>query len=344
MMRYQPLALAMILSAGTALAQQAPEPNAQSAPASAPAAASVLAPAIAAPAAVGLPALPATPVAPAPTPAAAPDAASANKAPALAPEAALATASPPPADKVFSYGTAKNSLLFTGSQIEGMKKALGAYENLSNTMGNPENPDEAVILAPEKKVGEPPDYPVFYLSSILYHSPTDWTVWLDRTRITPANNNGELTVTQVTPDRVWFHWAPPYIDAIAARSSGNNFADAHKVSNRFTDPDTTKYTHGANAVEFSLKPNQSFVAGYFHTFEGKLPSPKVPGAATATPVAGDENGQSMSPQDAATINGLMGSPPSAADPMGMDRANMQQLIQNQSKVTPKTVSPTSVNP
>ena len=322
------LPVTILLLATSALAQQAALP---------------LAPTATTPAPAGLPALPAAAPATAPSPAAAPLAKPNDSAAAVPALPALAGTTTPDPGQNFSFGTAKNSLLFTPAQIEGMKKSLTAYESLSHEVGDANPDDTAVVLAPQKKIGEPSDYPVFYLSSILYHSPTDWTVWLDRTRITPATNSGELIVTQVAADHASFRWTPPYIDAIAARYSGNTFADAHRVANRFTDPDTTKYAHGNTSVEFTLRPNQSFVSAYFHTFEGKLASPKVPGAATADAAAdaGGAAGSNMSAQDAATINNLMGA--QGPDPLGADRANMQQLIDNQSKVTPKSIEPNPSN-
>ncbi len=278
--------------------------------------------------------------APAPMPAAA--AMPAQPVADAAPAAAVAAYTPTIAEdgsKVYSFGTAKYSLLFAPAQVEAMKKALTAYESISHEVGTPDF-QVPVEVAPQQKVGEPSDYPVFYLSSILYHSADDWTVWLDRARVTPQHNTGELVVTKVTPDRAWFRWTPAYIDAIAARSSGNNFADAKKVANRFADPEMITYKQGAPAVEFSLRPNESFVAGYFHTFEGRLASPKVPGDIAVPQDGSSGPGKDMSPQDASTINSLLG-PQSTPNPDGADRANMQQLIENQSKITPKSIDTTN---
>lgn len=242
----------------------------------------------------------------------------------------------------FSYGDPDaKSLLYTPSQINGLKRSVEAFENIRPGQGNGELTviEEAPVIAP--KIEEPATYPSYFLSSIAYRTPKDWTVWVNNTRITPKTNDGELKVVSVSPNRVSFTWSPSYIKAIVARIDNKNIAPIDAVIHRTVKPNSARIDRDNGVITFSLQQNQSFAAGYFWVFEGAMPSPAMPQAETATPTLPP----GMSAEDAAAINGLLGAPmPGApagvmngATPEANDRSAMEGLISNQKQITPKEV-------
>lgn len=174
----------------------------------------------------------------------------------------------------FSYGTATTSLLFTPKQIDAMKRALSAYERVRDQQ--PAGPIAFTEVQTEiTPPTEPVTYPTFFLSSIAFRDPSDWTVWLDTVRITPKHNDGEVRVTSVGPNSASFVWAPTYASVVAERHNKGLFATTDPVKHRLTRPGTAVINKDGT-VSFTLKPNQSFVSGYMSTFEGKVPSPALP--------------------------------------------------------------------
>lgn len=234
--------------------------------------------------------------------------------------------------QTYSFGDAQNSLLFTSAQIANMKKALMAFETIrpEQEAAGEVTFTEALPIEPTK-INEPTIYPVYQLSSIAYRTPNDWTVWLNNARITPKMNNGEVKVTAVKPDRVWFTWQPEYMVAVAERASKDKFADTSKVKHRFTAENTATFDRQAGLVRFSLKPNQSFAPAYFHTFEGRVASPALNPTNAAIPNA------AMTPQAAEAINGLLGdaNAPAPAAGVDKDRSTMEELISNQRRLIPQ---------
>ena len=280
----------------------------------------------------------------------------------------VATA-PTEAGSKFSYGNAANSLLFSPGQISAMKKALSAFESIRpDSIVKGDEPEvlftEAAPIA-EEVIPEPTTYPVYQLSSIAYRTPTDWTVWLNNARITPKTNNGDVTVTRVSPDRAWFRWEPTYAKAVVARVNKDEFAPIDAVKHRLTNPNTVSFDRQTGDVSFSLRPNQSFAAGYFRTFEGKIAAPTMPVAEEPTEISPDaanlfpiddmpgtapaevapampemgqpsahapaapmhENNAIMAPETANAINGLLDNTPPAA------------MVPAMPPVTPATPSP-----
>jgi len=249
--------------------------------------------------------------------------------PAIPTDGAVQTA---PKTARFSFGDAPNSLLFTPAQVSAMKQALSAFESIRHDSVDSElTVTEALPIEPEKIV-EPATYPVYHLSSIVYRANNDWAVWVNGTRITPRLNDGEVKVTSVRADRAWFSWQPTYVPAVAERLAKERFADTASVKHRFTSENASpNLDRQTGIVHFSLKPNQSFAAGYFRTFEGRIASPAME---PLQPVAAAGNGDTLSPQDAEAINGLLGDGAATA-PVASDRAMMDTLIENQQRMVPQ---------
>lgn len=229
----------------------------------------------------------------------------------------------------FSYGDAPYSIMFTPSQIDGMKAALKSFE----TVGSPKTSPEVTVANPateQPAASEPALYPTFYLSSIVYHSASDWIVWLKRTpsqdllagpppaangaippsmlstmpgavpassdggmiRITPKSKDNEISALHVSATSVEFSWHPSYAGVIAQRRAGKLFANTHSVAHRIAGSQEIHFDDGEQTVRFTLKQNQSFASSYFEIFEG-LMVPAMPPALSAAPAAFPNQGTGM---------------------------------------------------
>ena len=178
-----------------------------------------------------------------------------------------------------SMGKAKVSILFTPNQIHALDDALTFYESKRpETTPTTTAVIDVPLVAPaeEKKIEEPATYPVFYLTSIVYHDAHDWSIWVSGRKITSAKNKTTLKILRIAPDRVTFGWTPPYGEAVALRVAKHLFAPTDAVKNKLTTSPGFSYDANTNHVTFSLMPNQSFSAAYFTTFEGFIASPPLP--------------------------------------------------------------------
>lgn len=111
-----------------------------------------------------------------------------------------------------SYGTMKKSAIFPDSDIELMRTALDKSERIM-AAGQMPSPEMETVQTPVEAAPPPqqlPDllFPVYHVSSILYHSPGDWMVWLNGQRVTPKRNKGDVRVTGVSRDFVQLSWKP----------------------------------------------------------------------------------------------------------------------------------------
>ena len=212
---------------------------------------------------------------PTPAPAAATPSLPADAPPAGTPEAA----------RIYSYGNSSLSILFLPTQVDRMKQAIRNYE--SNQTHAPTNfvAAEPIVAStgPVATIVEPPSYPVFYLASIAYHTPGDWSLWVSGHKITSRKNDTDLSVISVSRDSASFSWTPTYIAAINQRNLQKAFAKTDPVKNRLLAKQSINLNEKNNAVTFTLRTNQSFAAGYFSLFEGYVPAPAMPAVASASP-------------------------------------------------------------
>lgn len=192
-----------------------------------------------------------------------------------APTAPLVSEAPPILPEgEFSFGTEDYSILFTPAQIANMKDALSAYETNRRT-GAGEIVVAEEIQMPSAVITDGTAYPVYTLSSVFYRNGSDWSVWLGSLRITPRTNTNEVRVVAISPNLVRFAWKPSYIDALKLRNEKNLFASTKPVAHKLTKPTTTVFNSKDGEVTFTLRPNQSFVAGYMATFEGRVAAPTL---------------------------------------------------------------------
>jgi hypothetical protein len=174
----------------------------------------------------------------------------------------------------FSFGDAPYSILFTADQIAAMKQALITYET-GRRNKTPVTVDIVVEEVAAAPTNEPASYPVFNLSSIVYRTAGDWTVWIGGQRITPNSNEGTLRVVRIGPGIAQFSWKPAFADSYRQRYEMSMFAATDSVKHKMTRPNTAMFDEENNQVFFTLKPNQSFSPGYMATFEGRVPPPTL---------------------------------------------------------------------
>jgi hypothetical protein len=197
--------------------------------------------------------------------------------PDTAPASSDSTAPADEAEKSFSYGESNTSILFLPDQVSRMKEAIRAFESRKDGAATPglAVPDATAEQPLVTLIQEPPAYPVFYLSSIVYDAPNDWSLWMGGQKITSRKNTTEVTVLKVTRDSATFLWKPAYIEAIAMRKKDGMFAPTDKVKNKLSTQQRFFYDAQRGAISFTLRQNQSFAVGYFKMFEGFVDSPTL---------------------------------------------------------------------
>ena len=216
----------------------------------------------------------AQPVAPVPATAPAPTAAITDPATDLKVLPTSSTAAPVDASAIgfhTSMGDSKLSVFFTPTQIQLMRNALTIYESHPTEV----KPVVADIKIEKPKIIDPTTYPVFYLSSIVYHSDEDWSIWVSGHKITSQQNKTTLKVLSVSPESATFAWTPGFTQALSIRKSLKLFAPADALKDKMVKPNTIHYDEDKKLVTFTLRTNQSFVVGYFEIFEGFVDSPKL---------------------------------------------------------------------
>ncbi len=112
---------------------------------------------------------------------------------------------------------------------------------------------------PKGQMVYPPEVPIFYLSSIVYNSEDDWSVWLNGTRFSadrPVAPQGGIEVLSVTRDSAKFSWSPIQFSKVQEKFDGAELkATPH---DRLPLQDRVTVNAEAKRIDFTLMPNQSF--------------------------------------------------------------------------------------
>jgi hypothetical protein len=153
------------------------------------------------------------------------------------------------------------SLFFSAKDMAAIRKAVGVYTRIAGEGANAmdflnrlQTPEQQ-----EKKSERYFVYPQFFLASLVYNTPEDWTVYINNQRLThknPESSQG-LRVKSIDKDKVAFEWMP---------DNWRKVEDVWSVMpNKDIEVDGRKST-----VMFTLRPNQTFSSYVMRVLEGKV--------------------------------------------------------------------------
>lgn len=179
------------------------------------------------------------------------------------------------------------SLFFSTEEISQIRSARGVFEKKSaGRLAEFSSEEQSVIeqvardVQMQKKSGAAATqerfvYPQFYLESLVFHSPNDWLVWISGRKFTPdrLESGGELWLTSVDEEMVSLQWRP------------KNLAKVKEVWTKAPNPNI-HVDLKEGAVEFSLKPNQTFSSYAMRVVEGKVVPVVIGGSAAIADAAG----------------------------------------------------------
>lgn len=142
----------------------------------------------------------------------------------------------------------------------------------------------------------PKEAPAFYLKSILYFGEDNWSIWLNKQKITSENaNRGDIAIESVDADSVTFTWKKSSIDLILPNWR-ENFTEVGDNGTFISEDKNITVDIASSNVTFTLKPNQSLVSKSLTIVEGPAESITINAKA-------DNSGPSAIPgQNSATPN------------------------------------------
>ena len=119
--------------------------------------------------------------------------------------------------------------------------------------------------------------PAFYLSSIIYRNPGDWSLWVNKKRITAKESDRPelgISVRGITKEVATLSWKPSNIDTATERWQQLKEADSVdeiKKQKKHREVAFAKIDFDQEAGEFvvSMRPNQTFFADTMQVLEGK---------------------------------------------------------------------------
>lgn len=103
-------------------------------------------------------------------------------------------------------------------------------------------------------------YPQFFLESLVFHSDTDWAIWVNNQKIasdTQDEADNQLKVLHIDKDRVELEWIP------------RDMAQIMRTWQKWPN-DEIRIDELNGAVYFTLKPNQTFSSYVLRVLEGKV--------------------------------------------------------------------------
>lgn len=285
-----------------------------------------------------------------------------------------------------SYGVWKKSLFFTSAESSQLKSAIDIGDRVFATGGDPaalmDGDDEiARILAEEEEKNAKPiqiQYPSFFLRSVAFSSPKDWTVWVNNRLLSdevPEDETG-LKVVAISPEKVSFDWTPPaeFIKALkrldmqaklkqkaaaspqpsatndpslqtsAASTTAQPPTPAFDAPNRVAiDTPSGVFDKDAGVIHFTLKANQVFNAQNYKVFEG-LPAamPQVDPANVLGDQKVEAHGDGPAGKALGAVNGKFDK--AVEDVIGSKRSPKAMMMNSLGKETPATSNSSATTP
>ncbi len=170
----------------------------------------------------------------------------------------------------FDLLSRKGELMIKRQDMKDIYDALSGVVVRRTDNGNVEIAVDAATVAPS-----------FFVKSVLYFSPANWSVWVNDRKFTPFYNKSytakgdvDFEVANVDHDRVRLVWNTHYLDAISPGwrqklSPGNPSANhALKEPGFISLTGKIFVSQDGNRVEVILAPNQTFVTHTMDVEEG----------------------------------------------------------------------------
>lgn len=138
---------------------------------------------------------------------------------------------------------------------------------------------ESVII----KSNSPIEAPAFYLKSILYFSPDNWSLWLNNKKLSDNTDKTieNITLVDISHKQASFLWKNTTIDLIYP-----DWKDLFTAieDNKYASPEKNILVDASTGnITFILKPNQSLVSKTLEIVEGPAKSSSLDKQATTTP-------------------------------------------------------------
>lgn len=170
-----------------------------------------------------------------------------------------------------SYTDFGVSLFYKKSDLEKLKVALKLADVFKNQPVPAEGVQTTLNIASAPPKITLTEYPVFYLSSIMYQPRRDWVLWLNGARVTAKKLPADMKVLSVGPDQVRLRWSPaafPMLQARWASPEGNT--KNRLIKKRLSVMQSASVSKDNAYVDFTLRPNQAYASAYNAVVEGKI--------------------------------------------------------------------------
>jgi len=181
-------------------------------------------------------------------------------------EAQPLEAQPAKAPEVEFTGVAgMKSILFNDTDIDAVHNARKFYDQHLNgsISGGIAEDDflknlEKINAIKSEKSPKTFTYPQFFLSSLAYHSPKDWVVWINNEKFTQDSgvSLAGLRILNINNEKVTIEWQPENMDKVI---------DDGNIDDNLINVDIMR-----NKVVFKLKANQTFTSYAMKVVEGKV--------------------------------------------------------------------------
>lgn len=190
-----------------------------------------------------------------------------------------------PTAQLKALGEWQGSLMFTAQELQKLRDAAEFSKNPSATGDARETGATAAAAAAaagQSTPSTPPPLPNYFLTSIVFVSPDDWTFWLNDKRMRAGEKMTGLKVEKITPEYVDLIWEPTSLESMLPEWKAR-LAESERLSAQ-----PVRVTPNGSEVRFRIEPHQTFVGSKLLVQEGRY----VPLPVTPTSEDGDDVRQS----------------------------------------------------
>lgn len=185
-----------------------------------------------------------------------------------------------------SVGDFGISLMYSKYDISNMTQILEMFERTLGLKPAPEpkheeikdDPLEELLKqsAPEPKVVEAFPLPNFYLGTVMFQTPGQWSIWINQKRINAANpsydfgTSGTIHVTSVSSNLVTLTWTPSDIKQAARVWLDRDNVRVASLKHRQARVSNVDFDSKNKLFMVTMLNNQTFSAASMQIVEGKL--------------------------------------------------------------------------